>query len=59
MLANRRQKEMFPSKGGFIGLLFEVNDPDSQDSIISIDAFKEIEKFYETLKTVSHKSSND
>ena len=59
MLANRRQKEMFPSKGGFIGLLFEVKDPETKDTIISIDAFKEIETFYESLKTVTHKSSND
>lgn len=43
ILANRRQQEMFPSKGGFIGLMFEVKDPESTDSsIISIDAFKEI-----------------
>jgi|TARA_B110000285_G_C15079848_1_gene592867 hypothetical protein len=27
MIASKRQKEMFPSEGGFIGLLFEVNDP--------------------------------
>ena len=29
MQANRRQKEMFPSEGGFISMLFEVKDPSS------------------------------
>lgn len=50
---------MFPSEGGFIGLLFEVKDSSTQDNIISLDAFKEINTFYESLKTVKLPSTND
>lgn len=50
---------MFPSEGGYIGLLFEVNDPSTQDNIISLDAFKEMNTFVEKMKTVKLSSSND
>jgi hypothetical protein len=46
-LANRRQQEMFPSMSGFIGLLFEVGDPETQDNIITVDSFREINTFYD------------
>jgi hypothetical protein len=39
--ANERQIEMFPSKGGFIGVIFEVKNPDSGD-LLTLDAFKEV-----------------
>ena len=41
---------MFPSEGGFIGILFEVKDPDSSNAnILSLDAFKEVYDFYELI----------
>jgi hypothetical protein len=44
---------MFPSEGGFIGLLFEVKDPeDSNSNIISTEAFKEIQSFYDSIQSI-------
>ena len=48
LIADERQKEMFPSKGGFIGAIFEVKDLQKGD-LISLEAFKEIEKFQKGL----------
>ena len=50
---------MFPSRSGFIGFLFEVSDPDAQESVITVDAFTEINSFYESMKTVEEMSQND
>jgi hypothetical protein len=47
---------MFPSRSGFIGFLFEVSDPDAQESVITVDAFTEINSFYESMKTVEEMS---
>jgi hypothetical protein len=41
IIANERQMEMFPSKGGFIGVIFEVKDPES-GNLLTLDAFKEV-----------------
>lgn len=44
LLADVRQKEMFPTKGGFIGVIFEVKDPES-GNLLTLDAFQEVQKF--------------
>ena len=52
LLAAERQKEMFPSKGGFIGIIFEVKDAEA--SILTLDAFKEIKEFRDEFFKVEH-----
>jgi len=51
---------MFPSEGGFIGILYEVKKPeDSSSSIISKGAFQEIKDFYDQIFTIKYPSTNE
>ena len=40
---------MFPSKGGFIGVMAEVKE--GQDSILTVGAYKEIKEIYDFVIT--------
>jgi len=58
LIADERQKEMFPSKGGFIGAIFEVKDLENGD-LVSLEAFKEIEKFQKGLFDIEGEYVNE
>jgi hypothetical protein len=50
---------MFPSKGGFIGMLFEVKETESSTAnILTVDAFKEVYEFYNLIQTIEHKGTD-
>jgi len=41
---------MFPSEGGFIGILYEVKKPeDASSNILTKGAFQEINDFYDQV----------
>jgi hypothetical protein len=54
LIADERQKEMFPSKGGFLGVIFEAK----ADNLLTLEAFKEIEKFQDGLFAVESEYEN-
>ena len=58
LIADDRQKEMFPSKGGFIGVLFEVKDTEKGD-LLNLEAFKEIETFQKGLFDIKSDYTNE
>ena len=46
--------QLFPSKGGFIGLIAEVKEPtDSASSIITLEAMQELKIFVDKMPGVS------
>ena len=49
---------MFPSKGGFIGVLFEVKDKEKGD-LLNLEAFKEIETFQKGLFEIKSDYTNE
>jgi hypothetical protein len=48
---------MFPSKGGFIGVIFEVKNPES-GNLLTLDAFKEVQKFQNELFEIEYEYEN-
>ena len=57
LIADERQQEMFPSKGGIIGVVFEVKDT-SAGNLLSLASLKEIEQFQKGLFEVEGRYSN-
>ena len=49
-----KARELFPSKGGFIGLLAETK----KDTVITLATFKELEKLQEDIKSSTTKNGD-
>jgi len=43
--------EMFPSKGGFVSMIAEVKDPESDASVINLALLQEVKGFSDALQT--------
>ena len=58
--ARKRASEMFPSQGGFIGVMFEVKNPDTQGAnLITKDALKEMKAFQDKIYELEYVNEDD